>query len=81
MVVKANPKPTYEPEKRFKAAVGTQNSTPDSRVYADIEVVSINVFFDGTLNNIYNANPNSAGTKQSSYDNDYSNVGRMGNTP
>ena len=77
MVVKANPKPTYEPEKGFKAAVGTQNSTPDSRVYADIEVVSINVFFDGTLNNIYNANPNSAGTKQSSYDNDYSNVGRM----
>ena len=77
MVVKANPKSTYDPEKGFKAAVGTQNSTPDSRVYADIEVVSINVFFDGTLNNIYNANPNSAGTKQSSYDNDYSNVGRM----
>lgn len=77
MVVKANPKSTYDPEKGFKAAVGTQNSTPDSQVYADIETVSINVFFDGTLNNIYNANPNSAGTKQSSYDNDYSNVGRM----
>ena len=72
-----NTQMTYEEGKGFKVAVGTQNPTPDSQVYADIETVTINVFFDGTLNNIYNANPNSAATKQSSYDNDYSNVGRM----
>mgnify|MGYP003584014114 CR=1 FL=1 len=72
-----NTQMTYEEGKGFKVAVGTQNPTPDSQVYADIETVTINVFFDGTLNNIYNANPNSPATKQSSYDNDYSNVGRM----
>ena len=72
-----NTQMTYEEGKGFKVAVGTQNPTPDSQVYADIETVTINVFFDGTLNNIYNANPNSPTTKQSSYDNDYSNVGRM----
>ena len=58
-------------------AKGKQNGVDNSCVNADLKKVTVNVFFDGTLNNIYNANPNASGAKESSYENDYSNIGRM----